>query len=55
VGGGPIEVIYVHEVVSRVRTIAESRQYRDNAALVALKALEEAGVLIWPKAATTAE
>lgn len=55
VGGGPIEVIDVHEVVSRVRTIAESKQYRDNAALVALKVLEAAGVLIWPTAATTAE
>jgi hypothetical protein len=26
VGGGPVEVIDVHEVVSRVRTIAESKQ-----------------------------
>lgn len=46
VGAGPIEVVDVHEVVSRVRTMAESKQYRDNAALVAVKVLEAAGMLI---------
>jgi hypothetical protein len=55
VGGGPIEVIDVHEVVSHVRAIAASTQYRDNAALVALKVLEAAGVLTWPKTASAAE
>jgi hypothetical protein len=54
-GGGPIEVIDVHEVVSRVRAMAESKQYRDNAALVALKVLEAAGALIPASAATPAE
>jgi hypothetical protein len=50
VGGGPIEVIDVREVVARVRVVAESRRYRDNAALVALKVLEAAGALTWPEA-----
>lgn len=45
VGGGPIEVVDVHQVVTRVRAIAESKQYRDNAALVAIKVLEAAGAL----------
>jgi hypothetical protein len=52
---GPIEVVDVHQVVARVRAIAESRQYRDNAALVALKVLEAAGVLSSPKVAPPAE
>lgn len=55
VGGGPIEVVDVHEVVSRVRAMAESKQYRDNAALVALKVLEAAGALSSTSAATPAD
>jgi hypothetical protein len=55
VGGGPIAVVDVHEVVARVRAVAASRQYRDNAALVALKVLEAAGALTWPKASSAAE
>ncbi|MCD6726040.1 MAG: hypothetical protein LT070_02255 [Solirubrobacteraceae bacterium] len=55
VGGSPIEVVDVHEVVSRVRAMAESKQYRDNAALVALKVLEAAGVLISPSAEPAGE
>jgi hypothetical protein len=43
VGGGPIDVVDVREVVARVRAMAEWKQYRDNAAL---KVLEAAGVLI---------
>jgi hypothetical protein len=46
--GGSIEVIGVHEAVARVRVVAESKQYRDNAAPVALKVLEAAGALTWP-------
>lgn len=53
VGGGPIEVVDVNEVVSRVRAMAGSKQYRDNAALVALKVLEAAGELV-PANATPA-
>jgi hypothetical protein len=44
-------VIDVREVVARVRVVAESKQYRDNAALVAPKVLEAAGALAWPDAA----
>jgi hypothetical protein len=45
VGAGPIKVIGVNEVVSAVSAVAASTQYRDNAALVAMKVLEAAGVL----------
>jgi hypothetical protein len=44
-GGGPIKVVEVDEVVDRVREVASKKQYRDNAALVALKVLDAAGVL----------
>jgi hypothetical protein len=45
VGGGPIEVIGVQEVVRVVREAADDTQYRDSAVLVTLKALQEAGQL----------
>ena len=45
VGAGPIKVVGVNEVVARVRDVASSKQYRDNAALVAMKVMEAAGVL----------
>jgi hypothetical protein len=45
VGGGPIRVVDVHEVVASVRAVAAKKQYRDDPALVALKVLEAAGVL----------
>jgi hypothetical protein len=46
VGGGPIEVIGVQEVVRVVREAAGDTQYRDSAVLVTLKALQEAGQLV---------
>lgn len=45
VGGGPIEVFGVREVVARARSVAASRQYRDNPVLVTMKVLQAAGVL----------
>lgn len=45
VGGGPIEVVGVAQVVAQVMKVAASRQYRDNSSIVALKVLEAAGVL----------
>jgi hypothetical protein len=45
VGGGPIQVIGVEDVVARVRQVAETKQYRDSAALVTMKLLDAAGVL----------
>jgi hypothetical protein len=45
VGAGPIQVVGVEDVVARVRAVASSKQYRDNAALVAMKVLEAAGAL----------
>lgn len=45
VGGGPIKVFGVEEVVERVRGAAAHTQYRDNAVLVSLKVLSAAGVL----------
>jgi hypothetical protein len=41
----PIKVVDVDEVVARVRQVASKKQYRDNAALVALKVLDAAGAL----------
>jgi hypothetical protein len=45
VGVGPIRVVGVKEVVDRVRGAAKKTQYRDNAVLVAMRVLEEAGAL----------
>jgi hypothetical protein len=45
VGAGPIEVIGVQEVVAKAMTVAQSKQYRDNPSLVAIKVLHAAGVL----------
>ncbi len=45
VGAGPIKVVGVSEVVAQVRDVAAAKQYRDNAALVAMKVLEAAGAL----------
>lgn len=45
VGGGPIQVIGVEEVVVKVREVAQAKQYRDSAALVTMKLLDAAGVL----------
>jgi hypothetical protein len=45
VGSGPIKVIGVHEVVAQVSLVATHTQYRDNAALVAMKVLDAAGAL----------
>ncbi len=45
VGGGPIRIVGVDEVVSVVRRVAATKQYRDDPALVALKVLEAAGHL----------
>jgi hypothetical protein len=45
VGSGPIKVYGVKEVVATVRRVASSKQYRDDAGLVALKVLDAAGHL----------
>jgi hypothetical protein len=45
VGGGPVQVIGVEDVVDRVRQVAQTKQYRDSAALVIMKLLDAAGVL----------
>lgn len=46
VGAGQIGVVGLSEVVRKVRLAAERKQYRDNAALVAVKVLGEAGHLV---------
>lgn len=53
VGSGPIKVIGVRELVAQVVAMAASRQYRDNAALVAIKVLQAAGALHLPDSAAT--
>jgi hypothetical protein len=45
VGGGPIEVYGVRDVVDRVMRAAVKKQYRDHAVLVTMKALSAAGAL----------
>lgn len=44
-GAGPIEVIGLDDVVTRVRSAAGHKQYRDNPVLVTMKVLEAAGLL----------
>lgn len=44
VGGGPIEVFGVQEVIERARRQAQKGTYTDNAVIVAMKALSAAGV-----------
>ncbi len=46
VGAGSIGVVGLEEVVRKVRLAAGRKQYRDNAALVAVKVLAEAGQLV---------
>lgn len=45
VGSGPIGVVGAAEVVKTVRTVAQSKQYRDDAVLATLKLLDVAGAL----------
>jgi hypothetical protein len=45
VGGSPIRVFGVSEVATRAREVANSKQYRDNPALVAIKVLDAAEML----------
>jgi hypothetical protein len=45
VGGGPIKVIDAAEVAITARSVAASKMYRDNPALVAMKVLAQAGML----------
>lgn len=46
VGSGPIKIVGLEEVVRKVREAAKASRYRDNAALVAVKVLAEAGQLV---------
>lgn len=45
-GAGPIKIVGLEEVVQKVRVAAKEKRYRDNAALVAVKVLAEAGQLV---------
>ena len=45
VGGGPIEVYGLSDVVDLVREAAASKTYRDNPVLVTMKVLDSAGLL----------
>ncbi len=46
VGGGPIEVHGLPDVVAAVRAAASSKTYRDNPVLVTMKVLDAAGLLV---------
>ncbi len=45
VGGGPIEVYGLSDVIQVVRKVAGSKTYRDNPVLVTMKVLDAAGLL----------
>jgi hypothetical protein len=45
VGGAPIQVFSVTDVIASVQHAAASTQYRDNPVLVTMKVLEAAGLL----------
>ena len=45
VGGGPIEVYGLPDVIQVVRKVAGSKTYRDNPVLVTMKVLDAAGLL----------
>lgn len=46
VGGGPIEVFGLPDVIEAVRKAAASKTYRDNPVLVTMKVLDAAGLLV---------
>lgn len=46
VGAGPIRLVTANEVVSSVRAVAASKQYRDNPVLAAIKVLDATGSLV---------
>lgn len=46
VGGGPIEVYGLPDVIQVVRKVAGSKTYRDNPVLVTMKVLDAAGLLV---------
>jgi hypothetical protein len=46
VGGGPIEVYGLSDVIDAVRIAAASKTYRDNPVLVTMKVLDAAGPLV---------
>lgn len=46
VGAGPIRVFGLQDIVATARRVASSRTYRDNPALVAMKVMDAAGMLI---------
>lgn len=46
VGAGPIRVFGLQDIVATARQVASSKTYRDNPALVAMKVMDAAGMLI---------
>ena len=46
VGGGPIGVYGLPDVIQQVRSAAASKTYRDNPVLVTMKVLDAAGLLV---------
>lgn len=46
VGGGPIRVFGLTDIVAAARQVAASKTYRDNPALVAIKVMEAARMLV---------
>lgn len=46
VGGGPIEVYGLGDVIDVVRAVSASKTYRDNPVLVTMKVLDAAGLLV---------
>jgi hypothetical protein len=46
VGAGPIRVFGLQDIIATARQVASSKTYRDNPALVAMKVMDAAGMLI---------
>jgi hypothetical protein len=46
VGAGPIRVFGLPDIIATARQVASSKTYRDNPALVAMKVMEAAGMLV---------
>jgi hypothetical protein len=55
IGGGPIEVRSLHDIIAKIRRVSSSTMYRDNAVIVTMKVLALAGLLTPEVAATVGD
>jgi hypothetical protein len=55
IGGGPIEVRSLPDIIEKIRRVSSSTMYRDNAVIVTMKVLSLAGLLTQEVAATVSD